>query len=68
MARDPVCRMEVNEKEAAATSVYKGQTYYFCHTSCKEKFDKEPELYLYGTEYQRICDPLRERREGFRSP
>jgi len=27
---DPVCRMDVNEAEAAATSTFMGHTYYFC--------------------------------------
>ena len=43
LAKDPVCNMNVDEKKAAATSVYKGKTYYFCAKGCKEKFDKEPE-------------------------
>ncbi|HEY1267049.1 MAG TPA: YHS domain-containing protein, partial [Candidatus Binatia bacterium] len=30
MAKDPVCGMNVEESKAAATSSYKGQTYYFC--------------------------------------
>jgi len=42
LAKDPVCNMNVDEKKAAATSVYKGKTYYFCAKGCKEKFDKEP--------------------------
>ena len=46
MAKDPVCNMNVDEEKAAATSIFKGVTYYFCATSCKEKFDKEPEKYL----------------------
>ncbi len=46
MAKDPVCNMNVDETEAADTSVYKGVTYYFCAKSCKEKFDKEPEKFL----------------------
>ncbi|RJQ52436.1 MAG: YHS domain-containing protein [Nitrospiraceae bacterium] len=46
MARDPVCKMDVKEKEAAAKSDYKGKTYYFCAKACKEKFDKEPEKYI----------------------
>ncbi len=29
MAKDPVCGMQVEEKKATATSVYKGATYYF---------------------------------------
>jgi YHS domain-containing protein len=46
MARDPVCGMQVDEKKAAATSQYNGQTYYFCAKSCKEKFDQAPMQYL----------------------
>ena len=46
MAKDPVCNMEVNEKKAAATSQYKGKTYYFCAVACKKAFDANPEKYL----------------------
>ena len=46
MAKDPVCHMDVDEAKAAATSVFKGVTYYFCSKGCKEKFDKEPEKIL----------------------
>ncbi len=46
MAKDPVCNMSVDEKKAAAISVYKGETYYFCAKICKEKFDKEPEKFI----------------------
>lgn len=46
MAKDPVCNMEVNEKKAAATSTYKGKTYYFCAAGCKKAFDANPEKYL----------------------
>ncbi len=45
MAQDPVCHMSVDESKAAATSAYKGKTYYFCAKTCKERFDKEPEKY-----------------------
>ena len=45
-AVDPVCGMSVVKAEAKATFDYKGTTYYFCSTSCKEKFAKEPEKYL----------------------
>jgi len=48
MARDPICGMNVEEKQAAGTSTYKGKTYYFCAKSCKEKFDKEPDKYAKG--------------------
>jgi len=43
---DPVCGMEVSEEEAAATSEYRGRTYYFCNPSCKERFDASPESYV----------------------
>jgi Cu+-exporting ATPase len=46
MAIDPVCHMEVEESEAAATSEYKGKTYYFCSVGCKRAFDRDPERYL----------------------
>jgi YHS domain-containing protein len=46
MATDPVCKMEVDEKQPAATSEYKGKTYYFCAPGCKRAFDRNPEEYL----------------------
>ena len=46
MTIDPVCKMEVDEKKAAATSEYKGQKYYFCAMGCKKAFDTNPEKYL----------------------
>ncbi|MDR5694563.1 MAG: YHS domain-containing protein [Armatimonadota bacterium] len=46
MAKDPVCGMEVEESKAAATSEYKGVTYYFCAPGCKKAFDQNPEKYI----------------------
>ena len=46
MAIDPVCRMEIDEKKAAATYAYKGEKYYFCAATCKERFAKEPEKFV----------------------
>ena len=48
MAIDPVCKMEVEKDKAAATSEYKGETYYFCALGCKKAFDQNPEKYLTG--------------------
>ena len=45
MAIDPVCKMTVEPATAAAQSIHRGQTYYFCAVSCKQAFDKEPEKY-----------------------
>lgn len=46
MAKDPVCRMEVDEMKAAAKSEHMGKTYYFCASGCKKAFDENPENYL----------------------
>ncbi|MEM3570568.1 MAG: YHS domain-containing protein [Candidatus Bathyarchaeia archaeon] len=44
--KDPVCRMNINEKTAKFKSEYMGKTYYFCSKSCKDVFDKNPNEYL----------------------
>lgn len=46
MAIDPVCGMEVNEDDPAATYEYGGTTYYFCAPGCRTKFEKDPDEYL----------------------
>lgn len=46
MAKDPVCGMEVDEKNPPAISEYKGKKYYFCNKACKIEFDKNPEKYV----------------------
>jgi Cu+-exporting ATPase len=43
---DPVCKMTIEEAEAAATSSHLGKTYHFCSLHCKEKFDGNPEAYI----------------------
>lgn len=43
---DPVCGMTIEDKEAIATSQYKGNTYHFCADVCKEDFDKDPESFV----------------------
>jgi len=45
MTKDSVCGMDVDEKKAAATSVYKGKTYHFCSAACKTTFEKDPPKY-----------------------
>jgi len=46
MVIDPVCGMEIEEAEAAASRTYKGKTYYFCSQACREKFEQNPEEYI----------------------
>lgn len=45
MVTDPVCGMQIDERNAAGTSVYHGQTYYFCSRGRKAEFDKNPAKY-----------------------
>ncbi len=45
-AKDPVCDMMVDEKDAEATATYQGKKYYFCSEECKEKFEESPEDYV----------------------
>ncbi len=45
-ATDPVCGMKVRPEKAAASFDYKGETYYFCCSGCRAKFEADPEKYL----------------------
>ncbi|HSF31298.1 MAG TPA: YHS domain-containing protein [Candidatus Tectomicrobia bacterium] len=57
MVRDPVCGLRLDEgrtskglaDEAAYTSEYEGQTYYFCSMQCKRLFDADPERHSRGS-------------------
>ena len=41
---DPVCGMQVVEENTSAEnrSDYLNQTFYFCSTACRNKFDQQP--------------------------
>jgi Cu+-exporting ATPase len=43
---DPVCGMEIEEADAVGTHRYQDVTYYFCHPSCLERFEKNPNEFL----------------------
>lgn len=45
---DPVCEMKLPVGHARDWADYKGVTYHFCSTTCKEQFEREPEKYLAG--------------------
>ena len=45
-AIDPVCGMSVEIASARHTSVYHGQSFYFCCPACKREFEREPERFL----------------------
>lgn len=42
---DPVCGMQVDDQNAAGQTQHKGNTYYFCSSGCKTKFDQNPDQY-----------------------
>ena len=48
MVTDPVCGMTFPPEKAAATHEHGGKTYYFCATSCRDRFRAAPESFLGG--------------------
>ncbi|ULA64123.1 MAG: Copper-transporting P-type ATPase [Nitrospira sp.] len=53
MAIDPICGMTVDPNKAAGRFEYREQTYYFCATSCLDRFSADPEKAL-----QKVQAPL----------
>lgn len=47
-ARDPVCGMRVDRREAAETSAHRGTRYFFCSRRCRERFTAAPQTYIRG--------------------
>ena len=44
-AIDPICEMRTDD-DMKDTVVYKGKTYGFCSSYCKDEFKKNPEKYV----------------------
>jgi Cu+-exporting ATPase len=44
--KDPVCGMDIDPATAAASAEYRGTTYFFCSTSCHERFTSTPERFV----------------------
>ncbi len=44
-AIDPVCGMTV-ATPGAKSSIHQGKAYYFCSTTCRDKFEAEPQQFL----------------------
>ena len=62
MDTDPVCGMRISPEETKGKSDYKGRTYHFCSTGCKETFDAHPERYAHQAEGTREESLTGERR------
>ena len=50
MAIDPVCRMELDERQIRESLVHKEQRYYFCSVGCLAEFQRHPEDYVEGAQ------------------
>lgn len=61
MAWDPVCKMEVDPKQAADTVEFRGRQYAFCSMDCAEKFTQNPEAYVGEHEVGEKLPPARGR-------
>ncbi len=46
LVRDPVCGMMIEPQDAVSQQEYKGETYYFCNSSCAERFAAHPREFL----------------------
>jgi YHS domain-containing protein len=42
---DPVCNMQIEEKEAVGQTEYKARNDYFCSLECQQNFEKSPEQF-----------------------
>jgi len=45
MLKDPVCGMEIEERDSVIRRNHNGRTYFFCSFSCREVFDENPRKY-----------------------
>ncbi len=50
IVRDVVCGMVKPKSQFKFTSVYKGETYYFCSEVDKQMFEKYPDRWVGGEE------------------
>lgn len=48
---DPVCGMEFDEVNAAASVEWRGQTHWFCTDACKDDFERHTETNALGKKF-----------------
>lgn len=46
LLKDLVCKMDVNPESAVARTQHDGTLFYFCSTSCRDRFAANPEKYI----------------------
>ena len=54
MVVDPVCGMTFDPADAAGRSNHDGETYHFCSSGCKVKFETNPRTYIGDREHE-VC-------------
>jgi YHS domain-containing protein len=45
---DPVCGNTIDPARSNPTTVFKGETYYFCQARCQQRFEKTPAKFAGG--------------------
>ncbi len=45
MTKDPVCGMEVNERDSKHKINHEGKDYHFCSPGCQEQFRRKPQQF-----------------------
>ncbi len=60
MHMDPVCKANLSVEKVFKTTSFKGKTYYFCCSSCYEKFINNPKEHLGNNWWQRLLYSLAE--------
>ncbi|MBN9096345.1 MULTISPECIES: YHS domain-containing protein [Pandoraea] len=69
MARiDPVCGMTVEERTAAGHTSHRGVTYYFCSTSCQQRFEADPGKYAARAPVTSAGDIAKQPAEAYTCP
>lgn len=48
--KDPVCKMELNERHVKESFEYAGRTYYFCSVGCRAEFQRHTDEYAEGAQ------------------
>ncbi|HET6181892.1 MAG TPA: YHS domain-containing protein [Candidatus Sulfotelmatobacter sp.] len=46
MAMDPVCGIEVDERNPEFQTQFAGKKYFFCSEDCRKEFESEPQEYV----------------------
>ncbi|MHB1698632.1 MAG: heavy metal translocating P-type ATPase [Acidobacteriaceae bacterium] len=62
MVRDPVCGMMIDPQDAVSHQEYKGETYYFCNSSCAQRFAADPEGFTQSGE-PKVAAPVQDSAE-----